>query len=187
MRTIIQHIGPLYGELNTGSVFGQPNGSIAISQNLVPTPTPSEPTKEEIEIWDLSYYKTRVYGSEVTYNLFNTTITDDTLTFTSARRNASGTLVAGEVFCLLSVLSPITETNTTAKFEVATDESFSSIIFSEIISTPYGSVESQSFSGVEKPNFSTGTTYYFRIRLYSSSGTYLYKKSDVLSMKYYSG
>lgn len=29
MRTIIQTIGPLYGEVVNGSVFGQPNGSVA--------------------------------------------------------------------------------------------------------------------------------------------------------------
>lgn len=30
MRTIIQTIGPLYGEVVNGSVFGQPNGSVAV-------------------------------------------------------------------------------------------------------------------------------------------------------------
>lgn len=30
MRTIIQTIGPLYGEIVNGSVFGQPNGSVAV-------------------------------------------------------------------------------------------------------------------------------------------------------------
>lgn len=30
MKTIIQTIGPLYGEVVNGSVFGQPNGSIAV-------------------------------------------------------------------------------------------------------------------------------------------------------------
>lgn len=30
MKTIIQTIGPLYGEVVNGSVFGQPNGSVAV-------------------------------------------------------------------------------------------------------------------------------------------------------------
>lgn len=30
MKTIIQTIGPLYGEVVNGTVFGQPNGSIAV-------------------------------------------------------------------------------------------------------------------------------------------------------------
>lgn len=38
MKTIIQTIGPLYGDVVNGSVFGQPNGSIA---RPVPNSTPS--------------------------------------------------------------------------------------------------------------------------------------------------
>lgn len=30
MKTVIQKIGPLYGEAVNGSVFGQPNGSVAV-------------------------------------------------------------------------------------------------------------------------------------------------------------
>lgn len=30
MKTVIQKIGPLYGEAINGSVFGQPNGSVAV-------------------------------------------------------------------------------------------------------------------------------------------------------------
>lgn len=37
MKTIIQTIGPLYGEIVNGTVFGQPNGSIAVPNNPIPT------------------------------------------------------------------------------------------------------------------------------------------------------
>lgn len=37
MKTIIQTIGPLYGDDVNGTVFGQPNGSIATSPNNVYT------------------------------------------------------------------------------------------------------------------------------------------------------
>jgi hypothetical protein len=37
VKTIIQTIGPLYGEVVNGTVFGQPNGSIAVPSNPVPT------------------------------------------------------------------------------------------------------------------------------------------------------
>lgn len=40
MKTIIQTIGPLYGEVVNGSVFGQPNGSVARPQpNTAPSIT----------------------------------------------------------------------------------------------------------------------------------------------------
>lgn len=180
MRTIIQHIGPLYGELNTGSVFGQPNGSVAIGQNLVPTP--SEPTIEEVEIWDLSYYDD-MFGK---YMLFTSSVASGTLTFSSRLKRNSGATLEGPTLCNVSLLSAITESNTTTKFEVATDEQFSDIIFSGIVPTPEGDIL-PSFTGLEKPDFSSGTTYYMRLCLYSSAGTYLYNKSDVLPMTYYAG
>jgi hypothetical protein len=37
VRTIIQTIGPLYGEIVNGTVFGQPNGDIARPSPNVPT------------------------------------------------------------------------------------------------------------------------------------------------------
>ena len=39
-RTIVQDIGPLYGEANTGSVWGQPNGSYALGQGPAPIVPP---------------------------------------------------------------------------------------------------------------------------------------------------
>lgn len=35
MRTIIQKIGPLYGEVVNGTVFGQPNGSVYYQPNQI--------------------------------------------------------------------------------------------------------------------------------------------------------
>ena len=41
-KTIIQTIGPLYGEVENGTVFGRPNGSIFVpSQNTVTATLPS--------------------------------------------------------------------------------------------------------------------------------------------------
>jgi hypothetical protein len=170
MRTIIQHIGPLYGELNTGSVFGQPNGSVAVSQNLVPTP--SEPTKEEVEIWTLSYYtmgKIYDYGFRISNNW----------SFLSLY-NAS---TASSNLCTVKLLSDITETNTVTKLQIATDEAFTDIVFSGNIATPSKYVEA-SFTNVDKPTLTGGKVYYIRLLLYASSGAYLYKKSRTLSMTF---
>ena len=175
MRTIIQHIGPLYGELNTGTVFGQPNGSIAISQNLVPTPDPSS---AESTLWSVSYYT-----KKMDYTKFK--IEDSSTYWNFYSVDSTGLLDSSRLF-MVDLLSDVTETNTTTKLQISTDENFSDIIFSENIqnSLPTSYVVAHFSSSVSKPSLTKSTTYYIRILLYSSAGTYLYKKSETISMTY---
>lgn len=176
MRTIIQHIGPLYGELNTGSVFGQPNGSIAVGQNLVPTPEPI--SKDEVIIWNLSYITYN--GTAKYFRMTGST----TLKFSAT---ADGSKYTSAIICSKELLQTITDTNTVTRFEMATDESFSDIIFTGNMATDEGSNVKTSFTNVTAPTLTSGTEYYIRILLYSSAGTYLYKKSNVLAMTYITG
>lgn len=171
MRTIIQHIGPLYGELNIGSAFGQPNGSLAVGQNLVPTPTPTPavPTTET-EIWSTSYYVDSFYGFTYFKTKGNYLVSSE----------SNGVLTSTNLFNI-SLLSDVTDTNTVVKLQVAKDSDFSSIVYTSNLSI------SPSASSVvcpldTTPTFTSGTTYYFRILLYSSAGNYLYKKSSTISM-----
>ena len=180
MRTIIQHIGPLYGELNTGTVFGQPNGSIAVSQNLVPTPEPS--SKDEVTIWNLSYFKSvgTTYGTAKYFKMTGST----TLKFSVT---VDGSKYTSGYICEKELLQSITDTNTVTRFEMATDESFSDIIFTGNLATDESTNLKTSFTNVTAPSLTADTEYYIRILLYSSGGTYLYKKSNVLAMTYISG
>ena len=171
MRTIIQHIGPLYGELNTGSVFGQPNGSIAVSQNLVPTPEP--PTSDESVIWTITEYSGYSYFTVVSSLFYWSFNSSDGLTNTDSR------------LCIVRLLSDITDTNTTVRLQIANDESFSSIEWEGIISySTSDSYVAPSFNGSSYPVFTDKKVYYLRLLLYSSGGTYLSKKSNTLSLTY---
>lgn len=171
MRTIIQHIGPLYGELNTGSVFGQPNGSIAVSQNLVPTPEP--PSSDESVIWTISEYSFDHFTIESSYTTWSI-VSANSISTTDSK------------LCRISLLSDITDTNTTVKIQFSTDESFSSVDWEGTISysTSDSYVAPKFKSSVTKPSFTNKTVYYIRLLLYSSAGTYLSKKSNTLSLIY---
>lgn len=170
MRTIIQHIGPLYGELNTGSVFGQPNGSIAVSQNLVPTP---EPIPENPQVFTIS---SSWYGKE--YPNFYAQGSDSSWSWKSLNLTTSSSSSA--LFNVESVTSDITDI---IKLEIATDTSFENVVFSINAGSVTTGLYNPVYAGVTKPTrFDvSGNTYYIRLAVYSSSGVFLNKYSNTLT------
>lgn len=65
-KTIIQTIGPLYGEVENGTVFGRPNGSIYTpAVNTIELTTPAG--QEYIKVADSRVVFTNSSGSNVSY------------------------------------------------------------------------------------------------------------------------
>lgn len=177
MRTIIQHIGPLYGEANQGTVFGQPNGSIAVGQGYSPGPSPT-PTPEIEQIWTISYQTVTTYVT-------STMQQQKQATYLRGVKNgllnvmATGNYQNGwtQSLCKVSLDETISATDNVMTVQIADSEDFSNILIT-------GSATSGTYTTV--PNVTTpisivaGTKYYLRLRLFDSAGNDLYKISNTL-------
>ena len=179
MRTIIQHIGPLYGEANTGTVFGQPNGSIAIGQGKAPAPspdpTPITPTIEEI--WTITRnsifnagnvnYLTRV--AKWSYLMGSTKAS------VTAQNYDSYTTTA---LTKISLTGTIGSSDSIMYVQIADSEDFSNIL---------ASIPQVAGTYTSYPRLTTdmevvaGTTYYVRLALFDNAGNSLNKISNVLT------
>ena len=178
MRTIIQHIGPLYGEANTGTVFGQPNGSIAVGQGYSPAPTP-DPTPVQSDLWTISktdyfYLKTKYDSTTKMTSFIFIKYTTDTK---GGNRTAGISVVLNET---------IADTTQYMKYEFASDSSFSTILatatqpagqFSGTQYAIFGSLSGQK-------TYTTGTKFYLRASLMKSDGTAVGRYSNTLEYVY---
>lgn len=186
MRTIIQHIGPLLGEVNTGSVFGQPNGSIANGQGFSPAPTP---TPSLAKVWNIDYYTgdyNRVYNSIIWYyggttRYFYFTYNGNTSTGTGQGNN--GPIVK------IELLEDIQDTSAHMTFELATDAKFTNIIRRKAAAAGsfttdrvYYNQVSDGFTAAEAEalGLTKGQILYLRVLLEDSSGNSLNRSSNTL-------
>ena len=182
MRTIIQHIGPLYGESNTGSVFGQPNGSVAITRA----------TDDSIDIWTIKYSKAAgidcesigidlneyTWHSNVYYGwtLSSYHVNDDSdpwSDYSKADYVIDGTLNRS-----------IADTTAKAQLQLSSDTDFTNLLYS--LTLPAGDFNisqlNKGGNGTNYPKIVNGVTYYLRCVLISQSGVML-GKSNTLTFK----
>lgn len=181
MRTIIQHIGPLYGEPNTGSVFGQPNGSVAIGQGFAPAPSP-DPTPidpsvppTEKEIWKLNYFDSGRYIGLIGSKIFC---------------SKYSTLSEGSYnLAQFELINSEADLSNKAVVQLATDSEFKNLFIEKTY--PSGTY---SASGIElstwsdnqisSPTLNVNDTLYLRVIMRDPNGAYLYKKSNTLEYKW---
>lgn len=186
MRTIIQHIGPLLGEVNTGSVFGQPNGSIANGQGFSPAPTP---TPSLAKIWNISYYTKSGYGTfdSLYYFVQGSNIHYIFFTYngnhTQASNGSTGPLVK------IELLEDIQDTSAHMMYQLATDAKFTNIIMQKAGATGKFTVFQVFFDSLSADQFSAlglteGQTLYLRVLLEDSSGNSLNRSSNTLEYIY---
>lgn len=185
MRTIIQHIGPLYGESNTGSVFGQPNGSIAI--------TPM--TDDSIDVWTIKYSKAAgidcesigidlnkyTWGNATYYgwSLASYHVSDDSdpwSDYSKADYVIDGTLNRS-----------IADTTAKAQLQVSTDTGFTTVLYSLTLPSGDFNISQLDRGGTytktpNYPDINNGVTYYIRFVLISQSGGIM-GKSNTLTFK----
>lgn len=173
MRTIIQHIGPLYGEKNTGSVFGQPNGSVAIGQDYAPAP----PVPEPEQIWTAAYYFWNNSGTYVkqdqAFGIWNGSNGYDLYCFAKGQGNFTNQLFS------VKLTGKIGDTTSVMKTQVATDDQFEDIIAEATSPAGYyggGPVAVP----VSSTKLTAGQTYYARVKLFDSAGNDLNKFSNTL-------
>lgn len=174
MRTIIQHIGPLYGEANKGTVFGQPNGSIAIVNGI-------DKSVVINEIWKIAFVETVsgkavkfngiATGSEGTYGPYSVIGKYNFVTVTGSSSTKN--------FLSASLLQDIEDTGSVMRVEISTEEDFSTIF----VSASAGSGEYTTVPSIAlgSKRITTGTTYYIRLALYDSAGNYLEKYSNTIT------
>lgn len=177
MRTIIQHIGPLLGEVNTGSVFGQPNGSIANGQGFSPAPAPS-PGSQIPTVFSYDYWRGMSAVNPVDPYKYIKTIINSSgqLVWYSSRQTTTST-TNGPVG-QLSVIQTISDNTAHVTIQLSTDSNFTEIIGYETYSA--GTYPS-SISQVRNPTLKTtaGTTYYARAVLVAEDGTIIGKSNTL--------
>lgn len=141
-KTIIQTIGPLYGEVVNGTVFGRPNGSIYVpSQNTISMSIPAN----------------RVYIRDNTTNVVICTST--------------GSIAWNPNSEKINTVAQSQDTANNIVIDIATDSDFTDIIAKypaaagsfNIFNTYF--IETDDYAGI-----TAGTTYYIRARLVSGSG-----------------
>lgn len=179
MRTIIQHIGPLYGEPNTGTVFGQPNGSVAVGQGYAPVSSPTGP-----KLWNIDY--PTVHGEKYEYLLEYRGL-DEEYFESLFWSNSTGTDYTPTQNLVVNLIGDVPDLTSHIQAQFSATEDFKDILL-----TKDGEASNfSSFPGFKsyiytdvptnpQYNFVNGTTYYFRLALVSSSGTGLGRYSNVL-------
>lgn len=179
MRTIIQHIGPLLGEVNTGSVFGQPNGSIANGQGFSPAPAPAPSLKN---LWDVT--RAIKNGEECMY-IGTRTITTTGYTFWYVTLSATYKYPTQDWYNSINLLEDVADTTAHAVCQMATDEKFATIIASKaMLKGQYTFAQIPNYDPSQITGLTKGQTLYLRIALQAESGEMLGKYSNVLSYEY---
>lgn len=183
-RTIIQHIGPLNGMADEGSIFGQPNGSVS-KQGYVPS------EKANKTIWKINYH----VGYNRNFNKLYTAISTANL-----KRTLSSYVIidsgyfSSDVFTI-QLIEDITSISTDPiyqKCEIYTDSDLKTLFYS----FGFGEIENKTVettavsvghfvNGVEvmpknPPSFTTGTLYYLRVKMVDKNGIDLGYYSNVL-------
>lgn len=164
MRTIIQHIGPLYGEANTGTVFGQPNGSIAVGQSYAPEPSPSP---EVTDLWTISYY-----GDEYVK------ILEYRSTYYAYYSSDGSSLLTKKALCNIALNTTISDTSAHMQLQLSTSQTFDSLLSS--FNGSAGKFTSLPSTTHVTGNLTSGSTYYIRLALFDSAGNDLGQYSNVL-------
>ena len=188
-RTIIQHIGPLQGEVENGSIFGQANGSVS-KQGYVPTP------KIDSIIWEIKY---DVYWSRWNYYRILTDIDTDNLTRTLKVGTESSQGMLSSVLFTQQLIADISSIKGTvySTIEIFSDSDLKTLFYA----TPKTEVTSRTVQetpesigyevhGVEvmpkvPPEFTTGELYYLRIALKDDQNNYLGYYSNILEFTGY--
>lgn len=144
-KTIIQTIGPLYGEVVNGTVFGRPNGSVYVpSVNKIVSTAYSGYT-----------YITK-YTDGKSYILCNSTGSFANNITTGIKTVAESQDIANYI-----------------KLELASDDQFTTIIDDTALSAGLFNVISATplfFVNTGIPDITNGETYYFRTVLMSANG-----------------
>ena len=158
MRTIIQTIGPLYGEIVNGSVFGQPNGSEAI------------PAGPYIELYDTN----PTYAYIKNYTNSGTTV----IAFTDN---------AGQTVDVYSKYLPVTQAQTDIKMWLQLRNS-SGTILGQVRDYKYNDAQGNSFWGLQIINLpsvtiDTGELYTVRILLCAGSAASPSDPGAILAFK----
>lgn len=166
MRTIIQHIGPLYGEANTGTVFGQPNGSIAVGQSYAPDPTPS-PSPGVTDLWTISYNT----ASDVMVNEYRR---GSTWYFYSC----NGSVEQKSPLCAIALNSTISDTSAHMQLQLSTSQTFDSLLIT--FNGTAGDFSSLPSTSHINARTTSGEVYYLRLALFDSAGNDLGQYSNIL-------
>ena len=142
-KTIIQTIGPLYGEAVNGTVFGRPNGSVFVpSVNTI-----------DISLTDAYHY---IRSNSTSYFICN-----------------SAGSVASNVANYVHTVAESQDIANYVMFEIASDSEFTTILDDTIrpagaFNFDFGAIIGYNGDGVTA--IMDGDTYYFRARLMSSNG-----------------
>ena len=155
-KTIIQTIGPLYGEVVNGTVYGRPNGSVYVP----PTNTVSAEVAEAVR-----FIKNESAAWLTLCNESGTSVgypgTRDNRVFVVAQSQDSQNYIG---------------------IEIATDSDFSDVIATWNFTAGQFNVLGRAFS--TSATIVSGTTYYLRAILYSASGVAV-SVSDTIEMEGY--
>lgn len=181
MRTIIQHIGPLYGEVNTGTVFGQPNGSIAVGQGKAPAPSPDPTPITPANLWTISYSIESGKIGELLMEYVYTPGANPYVICSTPKGNDTGQILK---ICKVELNSDVPDTSAHMQVQIATDSEFTSMVtVFNGMAGKFATLPSTDF--LSKPSFEikTGTMYYVRLALYDSNGVNLNRYSNTLEME----
>ena len=180
MRTIIQHIGPLYGTVNTGTVFGQPNGSIAVGQGKAPAPSPDPTPITPSNLWTISYYSSQYGLGERLMEYVDTAASPKYQLCSTLKSNNRYVLP----ICQLTLNEDVSDTSAHMQVQVAKDSGFTSMVAT--FDTSAGNFTTLPITGTyfsSSYGIKTGTTYYLRLALYDSTGASLNRYSNTLEME----
>ena len=161
-RTIVQDIGPLYGEANTGSVWGQPNGSYALGQGPAPIVPPvvyslsiSHPVHNGEEYDYIKIYGTGYVGCDSTGAKF--------------------------LNRMVKVTTDISDLSVHLEYDVATDSAFTTIIGHYVASNG-------DFGGAGSVTGDTaivaGNTYYVRAIAYAADASVIATADTIMFTGY---
>lgn len=161
MRTIMQHIGPLIGEADSGTIFGQPNGSISLKQGYVPVqPIPTIP-----KVWELSYLTVNDIPCTYIRTAHYTTPESYEIRVTNSTKNSGYDTV------LRYKLIVNVDESYGAKIEFATDSNFTDIVETVPISFGnYGTSIGWGFSADSMYSFIKDKQYYCRFVVITIDG-----------------